>query len=267
MSPLAGALAGCAALAALCWLLSVATREASWVDRLWSIAPPLYVGWFAWSHPDTRLLVMTGLAALWGARLTYNFARKGGYAAGGEDYRWRELRGKMSGIQWQLFNLFFIASYQNGLLLLLTLPAWVASRHAAPLGALDAVAAALFLAFLAGETVADQQQWRFQEDKKARRARGQAVEHEFLTTGLFRYSRHPNFFCEIAMWWSFYLFSVGAGAGWLNPSILGPALLTLLFHGSTAFTEKITLRKYPAYAAYQATVSRLVPLPPKRGHT
>jgi steroid 5-alpha reductase family enzyme len=264
---LATALVACAGLAAACWLLGVATREVSWVDRLWSLAPPLYVAWFAWSAArlDGRLVVMTALAALWGARLTYNFARKGGYARGGEDYRWAELRKTMGAVRWQLFSLVFISAYQNLLLLLIALPAWaVARRPPAPFGPLDVLATALFLLFLAGETVADQQQWRFQEDKKARRRRGEPVEHEFLTTGLFRFSRHPAFFCEIAIWWSFYLFSVAAGARWLDPSILGAALLTLLFQGSTAFTESITLRRYPAYAAYQSRVSRLFPLPPRR---
>ena len=83
------------------------------------------------------------------------------------------------------------------------------------------------------------------------------AESGFLTTGLFRYSRHPNFFCEQAMWWVYYVFSVAAGAGVLNWTIAGAASLTLLFQGSTWITEKITLRKYPAYARYQKTTSRL----------
>jgi steroid 5-alpha reductase family enzyme len=207
---------------------------------------------------------MTGLAALWGARLTFNFARKGGYARGGEDYRWAEVKKSMRPAAWHLFAFGFIAGFQNLLLVGLALPAWAAARHAAPWGALDTLATALFALFLVGETVADEQQWRFQEDKKRRRAEGRPVAHEFLTTGLFRFSRHPNFFCELAQWWTFALFSVGAGAGWLNPSLAGAAVLTLLFHGSTGFTEAITLRRYPTYAAYQARVSRLVPLPPHR---
>lgn len=264
-TPLGQAGIGCAALTAFTWVGSLVTGNCSQVDRLWSIAPPLYVGFFASraGFRDLRLDVMFVLTALWGARLTYNFARKGGYQKGSEDYRWPILREKMGPALFQLFNATFISPYQNLLLLLISLPAWAALEHPAPFGALDAVAAVGFLAFLAGETLADQQQWAFQSDKAARKARGEAVSAEFVTTGLFRFSRHPNFFCEQGMWWMIYLFSVAAGAGWVNPTGVGAVLLTLLFQGSTNFTEKLTLAKYPAYAAYQRATSRLLPMPPR----
>ena len=97
------------------WVLSVTTKEYSWVDRLWSIIPVVYLVIFAGAagFADARLDLMAGLGLLWGARLTFNFARKGGYARGGEDYRWAVLRGRMPGWQFQLFNLFFITIYQN----------------------------------------------------------------------------------------------------------------------------------------------------------
>jgi steroid 5-alpha reductase family enzyme len=256
-----------AVLTGVTWLASVVTGNVSQVDRLWSIAPPLYVGWFAAQagFANVRLDVMTVLTALWGARLTYNFARKGGYRPGSEDYRWPVLRRRMGPVLFQVFNATFIAPYQNLLLLLLALPAWAAQRS--PFGVGDGVATAAFLLFLVGETVADEQQWRFHVDKQARKARGEAVPAEFVTTGLFRWSRHPNFFCEQAMWWTIYLFSVTSGAAWLNASIVGPVLLTLLFQGSTAFTERLTLEKYPSYAAYKRTTSRLVPMPPRASLT
>ena len=102
------------------------------------------------------------------------------------------------------------------------------------------------------------------------KARGSA--DGFLTTGLFAFSRHPNFFFEQAQWWAFYAFgataAVASGAGvWggvLNPTIVGAILLTLLFVGSTVFTESISAAKYPAYAQYQRTTSMLVPLPRRR---
>jgi len=265
-SPLLSAVYACSALAAACLALSLATREHSWVDRLWSIAPVLYVAWFAVTADrlDTRLVLMSVLAAAWGARLTFNFARKGGYRAGGEDYRWKVLRERMSPAGFAVLNVLFVAGLQNALLLLLALPAWVARRpHAAPVGPLDVAATVLFLLFLTGETIADGQQWRFQTEKAARRDAGLETGDGFLSHGLFRYSRHPNFFCEQGLWWSFYLFGVGAGAAWLNVSLAGPLLLTLLFLGSTAFTESISASKYPAYAAYRRRTSRLIPWPPR----
>jgi steroid 5-alpha reductase family enzyme len=261
MDPLHAAIYACLGAAGLCWLLGALTREYSWVDRLWSILPPAYVVWFASQSPeDPRLKVMVILAVLWGARLTYNFARKGGYAPGGEDYRWIELRRRLPPKLFAAFHLGFIALFQNALLLLLALPAHAAAGASAPWGPLDSLATIAFLVLLLGETIADQQQWRFQCAKKAR---GAAYGPKFLTQGLFRYSRHPNFFCEISLWWAFYLFSVAAGAGWLNATIAGPIALTLLFQGSTAFTESLSRAKYPSYADYQRRTSRLVPWFPR----
>jgi steroid 5-alpha reductase family enzyme len=266
-SPLFVAAIACAVLSAGCWFVSVVTGNYSQVDRLWSIAPPLYVGWFAGraGFGDLRLDLMAVLVAVWGARLTYNFARKGGYRADSEDYRWAAVRRRVGPVGFQLLNATFVAPGQNVLLLLLSLPAARAfERRGSPLGALDAAAAAGFLIFVAGEAIADEQQWRFQSDKRARRDRGEPVTSEFVTTGLFRCSRHPNFFCEMGLWWSFSLFSLAAGAGVADLAMLGAPLLTLLFQGSTALTEQLSAKKYPAYAAYQATTSRLVPFPPWR---
>ncbi len=264
--PLTACLILCAAITAACWLLSVITREYSWVDRIWSVAPPLYALVYAGfaGFADPRLDLMAALAVLWGARLTFNYARKGGYAPGGEDYRWAVIRERVGPVAFQVFNATFISPYQNALILLFTLPvhaAWTA--RGAALGPADAALAVAFLALLALETAADQQQWRFHQHKRAARERGETVDPPFLTAGLFRYSRHPNFFAEQSIWWVYYGFSVAAGAGWLNPTIAGAILLTLLFQGSTAFTEWITASKYPSYENYKKTTSRLIPMPPR----
>lgn len=257
----------------LCWGLSLITRDTSWVDRAWSIVPVVYV-WIvvgtAIAHDESsiRLVVMGVLATAWGARLTFNFARKGGYT-GMEDYRWAILRGRMRPWQFQLFNAAFIIGYQMTLLVLITLPAMVAAEHPTDLTGWDAVFIAAFLAFLVGETIADQQQWAFHRRKKAA---GGTLSPGFATDGLFRYSRHPNFFFEQAQWWVFYALGatavVTAGGGTLggtiNPTIVGAILLSLLFIGSTIFTESITAAKYPAYRDYQRATSMLIPWPPRR---
>jgi steroid 5-alpha reductase family enzyme len=251
----------------LTWVLSLVTGEHSWVDRIWSVIPVVYVWVFAAASGlgDARLVLMAALVTLWGIRLTVNFARKGGYARGGEDYRWAVLRGRMRPWAFALFNLFFIVIYQNVLLLLIALPAWTAYRNPRPLNGLDAVCAVLFLAFLAGETVADQQQWRFQQWKKAERAAGRDPRPRFLQTGLFRFSRHPNFFFEQAQWWVVFLFGCVAAGSILQWTVLGAALLTGLFVGSTIFTERISLSRYPEYAAFQRRTSPVVPWLPRRG--
>jgi steroid 5-alpha reductase family enzyme len=258
-----------AAACAATWVLSLITGEHSWVDRIWSIVPVVYVWVFAGAAglTDVRLDLLAVLVTLWGARLTFNFARKGGYAPGGEDYRWEVLRGRMSPAAFQLFNLFFIVIYQNVLLLLIALPAWTAYQHGTPLTPLDVILAALFLAFLTGETIADQQQWRFQQRKKAELAAGRQPSPRFLQTGLFRYSRHPNFFFEQAQWWVVFLFGCVAAGSLLQWTVIGPLLLTGLFVGSTVFTESISRSRYPEYADYQARTSPVVPWFPRRRDT
>lgn len=249
-----------AAVCAFCWIASLISHDNSWVDRLWSIVPVAYVWVFAIAAglADARLDAMAVLVTLWGARLTFNFARKGGYS-GHEDYRWPVLRARMTKTQFAIFNLLFIVLYQNAILVLITLPALTAYEHQGGFGVLDVVLIVLFLALLAGETIADQQQWEFHRRKAAGTAEGR-----FLTTGLFRFSRHPNFFFEQAQWWVLFLFGAVAAGSLLQWTVLGALLLTLLFVGSTRFTESITKGKYPEYADYQARVSAVIPWFPRR---
>jgi len=248
------------------WLLSVLTREYSWVDRSWSVLPPVYLWVFAvvGGFDDPRLSLMAVLGTLWGVRLTANFARKGGYRPGGEDYRWAALRRRMSRRQYAVFNLAFISIYQNLLLLLITLPAWTVLQHPGPgLGVADVVLAALFLACLAGEGIADQQQWNFQQRRARLRAEG-AGDPGFLTGGLFRFSRHPNYFFEIMQWWLIAGFGALAAGTLLQPGSWGAVLLTLLFLGSIAFTEHISMERHPGYVGYRRAVWPLVPWLPKK---
>lgn len=247
------------------WIASLITGDHSWVDRIWSIVPIIYVGafWAATGFSDPRLMIMSVLVLLWGARLTFNFARKGGYT-GVEDYRWPILRTRMSPAQFQVFNLLFIVIFQNALLLLIALPALVAyENQATPVGPVDLLLAALFLALLVGEFVADQQQWDFQRAKAAAVAAGREPEQRFVTSGLWRFSRHPNFFFEQAQWWVLYLMGAVALGSALHWTIIGAVLLTALFIGSTRFTEEITATKYPEYADYQRRTSMLIPWIPR----
>ena len=262
-SPYASLIPLCVAIIVGCWLLSVVTREYSWVDRIWSVAPPVYA-WLmvAYGPASPRLVLMAGLISLWGARLTFNFARKGGYRRGGEDYCWAIVRKRLGPVGFQLFNASFISPYQNVLIFLLVAPCQLAVEHPTPLGLADAVLTVVFLGFLVGETVADEQQWRFHQGKAARKARGEPGP-EFCTAGLFRFSRHPNFFFEVSQWWVIAGFGLAASGLSLHWALIGAALLTLLFDGSTRLTEAITKSKYPAYAEYQAKTSRIIPLPPR----
>lgn len=260
-------------VALTCFAVSELTRNYSQVDKLWSIMPIVYAWFFAERAGfDTRTTLMAGVVTLWGARLTFNFWRRGGYHwipwRGEEDYRWGVLRSQNPVLQkrlpWAGFNLFFISFYQNTLILLFTLPIVLAWQgRAVPLNWLDATAALLCLIFIVLETIADQQQWDFQSEKHRRIRGGEPLEGErtlgFLTTGLWGLARHPNYAAEQAIWLSYYLFSVAATGRWLNWSLAGAILLMLLFLGSSDFSEKISAGKYPAYKDYQKRVPRFVP--------
>ena len=251
-----------AAFCALTWILSLITNDTSWVDRIWSIVPAIYVWVFAAGAAlaNPILNVMAVLVTLWAARLTFNFARKGGYAPGGEDYRWDVLRARMSVGQYQVFNLFFIVIYQNIILFLITVPAYtVLVSGTTTFGPLEIILTIAFLGLLIIETTADQQQWNFYTRKYAKIAAGHQPQERFLTTGLFSLSRHPNFFAEQSQWWVIFFFGAVAAGSVLQWSIAGAVLLSILFVGSTRFTEEISLSKYPEYADYQHRTSPIIP--------
>jgi steroid 5-alpha reductase family enzyme len=270
VSPLLVVLFVAGLVCACCWVASLLSKDTSWVDRIWSIMPVVYV-WIvaiAAGLTDARLDVMAALATLWGARLTFNFARKGGYSGigpGFEDYRWEVLRSRMSPIPFQLFNLFFIVLFQNAVLVLIASPALTAFAHReTPFGFLDGVLTVLFLVFLLGETVADRQQWEFHAWKKRERAAGREPSPRFARTGLWRLSRHPNFFFENAQWWVIFAFGAVAAGSVLQWTVVGIVLLLAVFMGSTNFTESISRSKYPEYAEYQRTTSAVIPWFPRR---
>jgi len=265
MGPLLLVLCISAVAAAFAWIASLISHEHSWVDRLWSVLPVVYVWLFALAAGlgDTRLTVMAILVTAWGLRLTYNFARKGGYR-GVEDYRWAILRERMSEPAFAVFNLLFIVVAQNAVLVLIALPAWTAYRHPSPFGAYDIVLTVLFVGMLVGETVADQQQWAFQLRKRAELEAGRRPRRQFLDTGLFRCSRHPNYFFELAQWWIVFLFGAVAADLRVEWTLIGPVLLTVLFVGSTRFTEAISAERYRDYADYQERTSMIVPWWPRK---
>ena len=265
-------------VALLCFVVGELTGNNSQVDKIWSLIP-IYYGWHfaAAAGFEPRTNIMAILVTLWGLRLTFNFARRGGYSlkfwGGEEDYRWSVLR-QTSALQsrwtWMLFNLFFICLYQNALILLFTLPileAWRFSYNA--LGTADYLVAGLMFLLIVIETLADQQQYVYQTEKHRRlnaAKQGDAslaadpyYKKGFTHTGLWKYMRHPNYAAEQGIWICFYLFTVSAGSTWINWSIIGAVLLLFLFRGSSDFSENITAAKYPDYADYQKKTPRFIP--------
>lgn len=247
------------------------TGNNSQVDKLWSIVPAPYAWFMTWKGGmDERMVLMSVLVTIWAARLTFNFARRGGYSwkfwEGEEDYRWEVLRqrpGFKNPFVWLLFNLFFICFYQNTLIFLFTVPVIAAlADNVAPLGIFDWILAGIYVALVVMEFVADQQQYDFQTEKYRRKNAGEDLGEYadgFIQTGLWSKMRHPNYFAEQAIWVVFYLFSVAATGEWINWTIAGSVLLIILFKGSSNFSEEISAKKYPKYTDYQKRVGRFLP--------
>ena len=244
------------------------------MDKLWSILPIAYV-WIpaVQGGMNLRLVVMAVLVTLWGCRLTFNFGRKGAYRLkfweGEEDYRWKVLRSRkefQNRWVWGAFDLLFISIYQNALVLIMTFPALVLMGVDTPFGWLDGVAAALMLFFIVYETVADEQQWRFQTTKWKMINEGKKLEElpepyckGFNTTGLWGLSRHPNYFAEQGIWCAFYIFTIAGGIGLINWTMIGALLILVLFQGSSALGEEISASKYPEYKAYCESLPKFFP--------
>mmetsp|Transcript_73567 Transcript_73567/g.143943 ORF Transcript_73567/g.143943 Transcript_73567/m.143943 type:complete len:357 (+) Transcript_73567:38-1108(+) len=273
-------------LAFCCWVLSLRGHlhkdplerfaDPSIVDRLWSVLPWCYcwyfvicgeVGALGGRSSNGRVILMAVCSSVWGFRLTYNFFIKGGFS-GGEDYRWKEVRSWYPGLKFEVFALVFVHFFQLTEILAFTVPIVPAYYSNQPLNVLDVLAATLYLLLVFGEATADAQMFAYQKEKYRRRAANEdpgPYAQGFIDSGLWAYSRHPNYFCEVTCWWVFYLFSVsalGGGSHWFNWTIGGPVFLTLLFlppGASLDVTEGLSSRKYPAYPDYQKRVSRFVP--------
>lgn len=264
--------------ALLSFIISELSKNYSQVDKLWSIIPAVYIWTIAYmSNWEPRALLMAVVATVWSIRLTYNFNRRGGYSLkfweGEEDYRWAVLRKNpilANKWVWKLFNLVFISFYQHGLLLLITVPMIAVVGSEIPLSLADFIVATLFLGFVVYETIADQQQWNFQTEKHRLKKAGLPMEAKykrgFIAEGLWKLSRHPNYFAEQSIWVVFYLFSILATGSWLNWTICGSVLLIMLFQGSANFSEGITTEKYPDYKDYQANVPKFLPRFWSSGH-
>lgn len=260
--------------ASLCFVVSTITNNYSQVDKVWSIIPAPYVWIVAYqSGFEARIVLMACLVTFWAVRLTYNFARRGGYSwkfwTGVEDYRWPILRAKpefQAPWKWISFNFLFISGYQMGLILLFTLPALKAMESSVPLGIYDYFLAIIFIAFVIMEYIADNQQYYYQEEKYRQIKEGDLDDFHkigFTHTGLWAYMRHPNYTAEQSVWIVFYLFSVVATNIWLNWSVAGALLLVLLFKGSSDFSEEETSKKYPLYKKYLKEVGRFLPIKKK----
>jgi steroid 5-alpha reductase family enzyme len=249
------ALSGAVALAVMMfviWLLSVRLNNAGLVDVGWSLGLVVLALWYAWQGPGyaPRRWIMAGLVTFWGLRLALHLIRR--IASEPEDGRYQQLRREWAGKNINLRFLFFF-QFQAVLDVVLSLPMLLAALNPRPeLSALEYAGVALWLVAVLGESVADAQLAGFKRDP-ANRGR-------VCQVGLWRYSRHPNYFFEWFIWVAWLVYALASPWGWL--AVICPALMLFFLFRVTGIpaTEAQALRSRGAeYARYQETTSAFVP--------
>jgi steroid 5-alpha reductase family enzyme len=247
-------LAPIAAAAFLTWLLSVSKRSVSIVDSLWSLLFLIAAVSYAVAAPQLmpRAIGVLILVAVWALRLSLYITRRNWGCA--EDRRYQAIRARNEP-HFALKSLYLVFGLQAVLAWIVSLPLYAAITTSSPLGILDLAGCLLWLLGFCFEAVGDWQLARFKADP-ANRGR-------VLSRGLWRYTRHPNYFGECVLWWGFYLIALAAGGWW---SIAGPMLMSALLlrvSGVTLLEKDIGDRR-PAYTDYRRRTNAFIPGPPKR---
>lgn len=240
------------------WLVSLARRDASIVDRFWGLGFVVLAAWYA-SHGGgwpTRSWLLLGLTAAWGIRLSVHIhARNRGKPEDARYARWRDAGG---GRYWwtSLFKVFLL---QAVILWIVSAPLLAALASPTPtrLTATDALGTAVWLIGFVFEAVGDAQLASFRRDP--------ANAGRVLRTGLWRYTRHPNYFGDSLIWWGFFVFAAGVPGGWWT--VCSPVLMTFLLVrvSGVALLEAGLHETRPEYVDYVARTSAFLPLPPRRG--
>jgi len=250
-------LASAAAIAALMlatWLVSLVLRDASIVDIVWGLGFVL-VAWVSFAVADgsgaRRALVVT-LTTLWGLRLAAYLAWRN--IGNPEDYRYRAMR-RRYGARFPVVSLFLVFGLQGILMWTVSLPVQAAQVPEDPSGlvALDLVGIALWCTGMFFETVGDVQLARFKSDP--------ANEGSVMDRGLWRYTRHPNYFGDFCVWWGLYAIALATGDAWW--AVVGPLVMSVLLMrvSGVALLERHMTRSRPGYEEYARRTSAFFPRP------
>lgn len=246
----------------LLWLVAVRIKDVSFIDAVWGLgmAATALVSWVQLDRPGQRAGVIAAMALIWGARLgVHLFIR---WRKAGEDPRYAKMLGKARERGQYARGAFGVFGSQAVLLFVVCLPAQLgilASVTPAPLGPLAWAGAALWLVGIVFETVGDAQLSRFRNDP--------AMKGKVLDTGLWRYTRHPNYFGDSCVWWGIWLASAEAGWPIALGGLIGPVFLTftLTRWSGKPLLEKGLAKSRPGYAEYVARTSGFIPWPPRKG--
>jgi steroid 5-alpha reductase family enzyme len=252
----AGGLSVALILAVLLWLVSVPTRRLVFVDALWPILIlAMTLAYVHWSlQPADRAYLVLFLVTVWAVRLSTFVISRSRWLP--EDRRYRTIGGDHPrGPGFAARGLYMVFGLQAIVAWIISLPLLGAALGGAPLGWLDGLAVALWLAGFLIEAVSDQRLTVFRADPSNHR--------RVLDQGLWRWSRHPNYFGEACLWWGYGLLALAAGAWW---GLLGPAVHTLLLarvSGIPRLEAGMSDRR-PGYADYSRRTNAFIPGPRRR---
>jgi steroid 5-alpha reductase family enzyme len=236
------------------WLLSLPLRNVAIVDSLWSLM--LFMAGVIYalgSDPRApRLSLVLWLLALWALRLAFHLTARS--AGQGEDRRYRDMRERHDP-GFAVKSLYLVFWLQALLAWVISLPLLGAFASTRPLNGLDYAGLALWILGFGFEAVGDWQLSRFK--------RNPAHADLVMDRGLWRFTRHPNYFGECCIWWGFGCMGLAAGAWW---SVLGPALLTflLLRVSGVRLLERDIGKRRPQYADYVLKTNAFFPGPPRK---
>jgi steroid 5-alpha reductase family enzyme len=245
----------------LLWQVAVRIRDVSFIDAIWAYGMVAAVGLSLVQAPALTQpgLIVAGLVALWGLRLGTHLILR--WRRLGRDPRYEKILGHaMEKNRWGFATaaLIMVFGMQGPLLWGVSLPAQAAVLAGAEaLPAWGWAGVALALIGIGFETIGDMQLEAFRNNP--------AMAGKVLDTGLWRYTRHPNYFGDCCAWWGIFIASIAAGAPWWT--VVGPIFLTftLTRWSGAPMLERSLKRHRPDYAAYIARTSGFFPLPPKRG--
>jgi len=236
------------------WLLSIPMRNVSIVDSLWSLmffAAGVIYGLGA-DPRAPRLAFVLWMLVLWAFRLSFFITKRN--VGKGEDHRYQAIRARNEpGFTWK--SLYLVFWLQALLAWVISLPILGAFASNRPLGILDWTGIALWLVGFVFEAGGDWQLSRFKADP--------ANAGRVMDRGLWRYTRHPNYFGEFCIWWGFWLIAVSAGAWW---TVIGPLLISFLLLKVSGVTllEKDIGNRRPRYADYVLKTNAFFPGPPRK---
>lgn len=239
------------------WLISLAVKDSSIVDIFWGtgFAIITFIYFLLTDGYETRQILVLALVVIWGLRLSLHIGSRN--IGKGEDFRYQKWRQEAGPSYWWV-SFFKVFLLQGVILWIVSAPLLAAQYHTTPasLTVLDILGVLVWGVGFFFEAVGD---WQLRQFKADPSNKGKVMDH-----GLWRYTRHPNYFGDAVLWWGYFLLALSTPGGFLT--VFSPAIMTYLLVrvSGVAMLERTLQRSKPEYAEYIRRTSAFLPMPPKK---